>query len=81
MGAREKYYRSLPLSERLKYLREARELTQSEIAALLCIDRSTYSYYELGKTEPRLSSIMKLAKLYGLSLDRMLAGLLELDNK
>ena len=81
MGSRENYYRSLSLAERLKYLRETREFTQSEIADILCIDRSTYSYYELGKTEPRLSSIMKLAKLYGLSLDRMLAGLLELGGK
>ena len=79
MGAREQYYTSLPLGERLKYLRETLELKQSDIAQILHVDRSTYSYYETGKTEPSLASMVLLSRFYKISLDLMLRGLPEVE--
>ena len=38
--------------EKLRILREIYDVSQQEIADLLGIERSTYTYYELGKTEP-----------------------------
>lgn len=45
-------------------LREKHGLRQHEVAQGLHIDRSTYSYYELGSTMPSLYMIHKIACFY-----------------
>ena len=40
------------LGKNLRLKRERRGWTQQEGAAKLYVDRSTYAYYETGKTEP-----------------------------
>ncbi len=55
----------------LRTLRKANGFTQKQIAEKLNIDRSTYSYYELGKINPSIHSMVILAELYGISLDEM----------
>ena len=42
------------LANNLKFLRKRHGYTQSQVALLLEINRSTYAYYELGRTRPRL---------------------------
>ena len=59
------------LADTLKSLRKAHGFTQKQIADKLNIDRSTYSYYELGKINPGISSMVILSELYGISLDEM----------
>ncbi|MBQ6381480.1 MAG: helix-turn-helix transcriptional regulator [Clostridia bacterium] len=59
------------VSKTLKTLRKSNGFTQKQIADKLNIDRSTYSYYELGKINPSISSMVTLADLYGISLDEM----------
>ena len=36
---------------------------------MLGLDRSTYSYYETGKTEPNIRGLKTLARLYNLTID------------
>ena len=60
------------LTKRLRYLREYYAVTQREIADALCIDRSTYAYYELGETQPSLLMLVRLAKLYDVTTDYLL---------
>ncbi len=60
------------LAEQLKHLRDYNAVTQREIADALCIDRSTYAYYEKGKTQPPLFMLMKLAQLYDVTTDYLL---------
>lgn len=55
--------------ERIRALREDHDLTQAQVAALLNVGQKTYSDYELGKTRIPLDSIIKLAKLYNVSMD------------
>lgn len=55
--------------ERIRALREDHDLTQAHVAALLNVGQKTYSDYELGKTRIPLDSIIKLAKLYNVSMD------------
>lgn len=55
--------------ERIRSLREDRDLTQAQIAALLCVGQKTYSDYELGKTRIPLDSVLILAKFYNVSMD------------
>ena len=50
--------------EKIKILRTKFGLTQKEIANALKVDRSTYTYYELGKTTPNWHTINKLAQIF-----------------
>lgn len=60
------------LQERLETARKKCGMTQRQAADSLHIVRSTYSYYERGKTNPPLDILIKLAKLYGVSADYLL---------
>lgn len=51
----------------LKKLRENCGYTQQQVADALNIDRSTYTYYETGKTTPDINAIVKLSKIFNAS--------------
>ncbi len=57
-------YKNPYIASNLKHLRNAHNLSQYSIADKLKIDRSTYCYYELGKTEPSVSMITKIMEIY-----------------
>ncbi|EDT74793.1 helix-turn-helix transcriptional regulator [Clostridium butyricum] len=57
------------LKDRLKYLRNEIELKQEDIADKLNVARSTYGNWELGRTEPDIKALIKLARFYKVSLD------------
>lgn len=65
------------ISEKIKILRTKSGVTQQHIASILGVDRSTYTYYELGKTVPNWSMIKRIAKVFKISP----YNLLEDDNK
>lgn len=50
------------LGENLKLIREKLDLTQKDLAKILCVDRSTYAYYEIGKTMPNIFYLIKLSE-------------------
>lgn len=52
------------LSMTLKRLRKNCGFSQQQVADSLNIDRSTYSYYEIGKTTPDVNTIIKLSKIF-----------------
>lgn len=60
-------------SERLKYERINKGLTQKQLADALRIPRSTYSHYEadseLHVREPSFETVCDIAKLLGVSID------------
>ena len=60
------------LSQRLKQFRESCGLTQKQIAEVLNVDRSTYTYYETGKSQPTIDTLIKLAKIFSVSIDALL---------
>ena len=60
------------LAESLKRYREQFELTQKQVADALSIDRSTYSYYETGKSSPTLDTLMRLALMFSTTTDNLL---------
>ena len=55
--------------ERIRALREDKDLTQYQIAQLRHVGQKTYSDYELGKTRIPVERLMILAKYYGVSMD------------
>ncbi len=60
------------LGKKLKILREIHGLTQNEVAYMLGINRSTYTYYESEKTQPSLEMLRRLALLFDVSSDFLL---------
>lgn len=61
------------LAQRIKRFRDGFGFTQQQIADALNIDRSTYSYYESGKTEPNYEIIHKLANIYHTDFNGLLS--------
>lgn len=57
------------LNSKLINLRKIKGYTQSDIAEILNISRSTLSKYETGSLIPSVKNLKKLAKLYKVSLD------------
>lgn len=60
------------VAESLKKVREDHGLTQEAIAKVLGIDRSTYTFYENGKTSPSIASLIKLSELYDCTVGYLL---------
>ena len=46
--------------------------TQTEAARRLGVDQSSVSFWESGKKLPRASTLVKLANLYGCSIDKLM---------
>ena len=57
------YYR------RLRDLREDNDLTQDRLVKILGIHKTTYTNYEQGKREIPFWLVIKLAKMYNVSID------------
>ena len=57
---------------RLKELREDRDLYQKDIAKVIHIDQSNYSKYELEKINIPIETLHKLADFYNTSIDYIL---------
>ncbi len=60
-------------SDRLVLLRENRGLSQKDVAHEFDVVVRAYQRYEYGEREPQLSTLIRIADFYGVSLD-YLAG-------
>lgn len=60
------------MENNLKKLRTNRGLYQKDIAKILGIAVSTYSYWENGTNEPDQKSLVKLADYFGVTVDYLL---------
>ncbi len=58
-------------SERLVQLREQRKLSQRDVADACGVVVRAYQRYEYGEREPQLSTLIRLADLYRVSLDEL----------
>lgn len=59
---------------RLKELRKARKLKQTDIAEVLSCSQGVYSRYESEEREPPFDIIKKLAEFYGVTIDFLMGG-------
>lgn len=57
---------------RIRDLREDRDLRQIDVAKATGIDQKTLSNYETGKTNPDSVAIIKLSKFFSVSADYLL---------
>ena len=58
--------------ETLLELRKEKGITQLDVAKALDISRQAYANYEVGKREPDLTMLLKLAGFFGVSVDDLL---------
>lgn len=58
--------------EKLLYLRRRAGLTQKKVAEKLHLERSCYTYYELGRSNPSYRSLLQLSRLYGVSVEYLI---------
>ena len=58
--------------QRLRDLREDRDWTQKERAAMLGMSQTGYSKYETGENDIPTSILLKLADIYGTTTDYLL---------
>lgn len=60
------------LGENLRKIRTEKNITQTELAKTLGVDKSFVSNIENGKTNPTLSTITNLAQTLGVSTNELL---------
>ena len=60
------------MMNRIRELREDKDLRQSDVSQITGIDQRTLSNYETGKTNPDSFAIIKLAEFFEVSTDYLL---------
>lgn len=63
---------NLQLTRNLHQYREAHNYTQEKVSKYLNITRQAYSNYETGKRDPDVDLLIKLAELYGVTLNQLI---------
>lgn len=58
-------------AERLRLLREARQLTQVRLSGLLGVDPRAYNRWEKGATAPHLDTVIKIADVLQVTMDEL----------
>lgn len=58
--------------DRIKEMREDRDIKQATLAKYLGVHQTTYSSYEIGKLSLTADVLVKLAKYYNTSVDYLL---------
>lgn len=64
--------------QRIRDLREDRDLNQTQVARMLGMSQTGYSKYETGENDIPTAILIKLARFYNTSIDYLLG---ETDNK
>lgn len=61
------------LCEKLKKLREAKNISQQEFAEKIFVSRSAVAKWEQGRGFPSIDSLQMIAKFYGVSIDELVS--------
>ncbi len=65
---------NMNIGSKIKNTREAKGLTQKEVAISVNMDQSQYSKIEKGKTDPSTSTLEKIAKALDVELSELFAS-------
>ncbi|MBQ8248522.1 MAG: helix-turn-helix transcriptional regulator [Clostridia bacterium] len=65
---------AIAFPERLRQLRTAKDLTQSELADELNVSRNSIFFYEAGKRNPDIVVLKKIADYFGVTCDYMIGA-------
>jgi transcriptional regulator with XRE-family HTH domain len=64
--------KKIPLHKRIRELRINKSLTQKDLAAELGLDNKMISFYENGKSIPSIDILIKIARIFNVSVDYLL---------
>jgi len=64
----------ISVGENIKRIREAKKLSQSDLAERLNVTRQAVSNWELGKTEPDIDTLHRIADTLGVSIEELIYG-------
>ena len=64
------------IGERLKKIRKEKKITQTELAAILGVKKTSVSMYETGNSDPSDKVTAKISRYFNISLD-YLAGIID----
>ena len=59
---------------KLKEFRKMKNLSQQQVADMIGVNQRTYSSYENNQSEPNIEKLIKLAKLFGVSVDTLIGN-------
>lgn len=61
----------IKIGARIKYFRELNNISQSDLARSIDVDRTTLSHYESGFRLPNIFVLWKIADVMGISIDEL----------
>ena len=70
---------NVQLSKNLRTLRKKYNYTQKQLSSILNITRQAYSHYEQALREPDLSTLIRFSDFYKITLDELVAGVIDAD--
>ena len=56
---------------KIRELRESRNISQKELGELVGVSRQTINYIELGKTSPKITVALKIAKIFNTPVEEI----------
>lgn len=65
-------FNGMRLNNALRAVRRERNMSQQKVADFLGVDRSTYSYYESGKSELDVKTALALCEIFNVTLNELL---------
>ena len=71
----------MELNEQIKKYRTEKNISQEELAEKINVTRQSISNWENGKTYPDIHSLLLLSSLFGISLDQLVKGDIEVMKK
>ena len=57
--------------KKLKELREKLDISQTELSKKIGIPQSSYSHFEVGRSEPNINTLIKLADFFKVPIDAL----------
>ena len=60
------------VSDSIKKLRKEKGMTQDELAEKLCVTRQAISNWEMGKAQPDVDTLTRLAEIFDVSVERII---------
>lgn len=64
----------MSLAENIYHYRTERNMSQLDLADALEVSRQSVSKWETGAAVPELDKLVKMAKLFGVTLDELVSG-------
>lgn len=64
----------MDIGSKIRKVREAKELSQKQVALIIDMDQSQYSKIEKGKTDPTTSTLEKICKALNIEISELFAS-------